>query len=67
MTPEQRQACEWALKQNFGSVSARYAKILALYILELEKKLAARARYDAAIEKKSDYDKTLLALTGDAK
>ena len=31
-------------------------------LAEIKKKISARARYDAAIEKKSDYDKTLAAL-----
>ena len=32
MTTEEKQAYEWALKQQFQSVSARYARLLAQYI-----------------------------------
>lgn len=32
MTPEEQRAFEWALNQQYQSVSARYARILALYI-----------------------------------
>ena len=32
MTPEEKQAYEWALNQKFNSVAARYARVLAQYI-----------------------------------
>ena len=32
MTVEEKQAYEWALKQDFNSVAARYARSLANYI-----------------------------------
>lgn len=32
MTPEEKEAYEWALKQNFPAVASRYAKVLAKYI-----------------------------------
>ena len=34
MNKEQAKAYEWALKQSFASVAARYAKTLALFIKE---------------------------------
>jgi len=36
MTEEQKQAYDWALHQQYNSVAARYARILALYIKENE-------------------------------
>lgn len=35
MTPEQKQAYEWAKNQNYTSVAARYAKVLADLVDEL--------------------------------
>lgn len=40
MTPEQKQAYEWAKNQNYSSVAARYAKALAEYIDLLEHQLS---------------------------
>ena len=36
MTIEEQQAYDWALKQGFQSVAARYARILAKYIQRRE-------------------------------
>jgi hypothetical protein len=36
MTKEEKTAFEWALNQKFTSVAARYARILARYILKTE-------------------------------
>lgn len=32
MTKDEKQAYEWALKQEYNSVAAKYSKILAKYI-----------------------------------
>lgn len=39
MTPEQKQAYEWAKNQSYNSVAARYAKLLAEAIDELGKQI----------------------------
>lgn len=39
MTPEQKQAYEWAKNQDYQSVAARYAKTLASLVDELHKSL----------------------------
>lgn len=36
MTQEEKQAYEWALNQEFNSVAARYARVLAKYIESME-------------------------------
>lgn len=36
MTPEEKIAYEWALKQKFNSVAARYARTLAQYIQRIQ-------------------------------
>ncbi len=36
MTNEEKAALEWALNQNYNSVAARYARILARHILKTE-------------------------------
>lgn len=48
MTPEEKQAYEWAINQNFPSVAARYARILAGRITALE---AENERLRAVLKK----------------
>lgn len=39
MTPEQKQAYDWAKNQNYTSVAAQYAKVLAGLVDELQDEL----------------------------
>lgn len=58
MTPEQKQVYEWAKEQNFQSVAARYAKILA----EMIEDLIAQVE---KVEKQRDAAQALLAEMSD--
>lgn len=69
MTPEQKQAYEWAKKQNYTSVAARYAKVLADLVDELstrnESKPVALARWIPVTERKpEDGAKVLVSVRG---
>ena len=46
MTPEQRQAYEWAKNQNYTSVAAQYAKTLVGLVDELQAEIERLQNFD---------------------
>lgn len=59
MTPEQKQAYKWAKNQNYTSVAAQYAKVLAGLVDELQVEIDRLQVKNKSLSE-SAYEKGLL-------